>query len=221
MCNLYSNDTGLELIRAAIRQLQLDFVPEPALGNFPGQPRIYPDQDAGVVHVTADGAAAFSQMRWGFPPAVTGKPAITNIRNLKSRWWTKVNGEYLLSPQYRCLVPFTRFAEPLVGRRNAWFAVPDREVSWFAGIWRPWHGERLAPVPGKSRRQRTEDDWRLYAFLTTEPNSVVEPIHPKAMPVILTDPDDCRTWLAGGEGSLALQRPLPSDFLEIAQEDPA
>jgi hypothetical protein len=26
----------------------------------------------------------------------------------------------------------------------------------------------------------------LYGFLTTTPNAVVEPIHPKAMPVILT-----------------------------------
>jgi hypothetical protein len=27
----------------------------------------------------------------------------------------------------------------------------------------------------------------VYGFLTTAPNAVVEPIHPKAMPVILTD----------------------------------
>ena len=211
MCNLYSNDTGLDSVRAAVRQLQLDLRPGPGLGNFAGQARIYPDQDGAIL----------SSMRWGFPPAGQGKAPITNIRNLKSRWWRDVNREYLLEPQFRCLVPFTRFAEPIQGRRNAWFAVPDREVAWFAGVWRPWHGERLAPVPGKTRRQRTEGDWRLYAFLTTEPNSVVRPIHPKAMPVILTEPDECRAWLGGGEARLDLQRPLPDEHLELAERDPA
>jgi hypothetical protein len=30
----------------------------------------------------------------------------------------------------------------------------------------------------------------VYGFLTTAPNAVVEPIHPKAMPVILTTDED-------------------------------
>jgi putative SOS response-associated peptidase YedK len=30
----------------------------------------------------------------------------------------------------------------------------------------------------------------LYGFLTIEPNGVVEPIHPRAMPVIRTDNDE-------------------------------
>jgi putative SOS response-associated peptidase YedK len=29
---------------------------------------------------------------------------------------------------------------------------------------------------------------KLFGFLTTEANSIVAPIHPKAMPVILTEP---------------------------------
>ena len=35
----------------------------------------------------------------------------------------------------------------------------------------------------------------LYGFLTTEPNDVVGPIHPKAMPVILTEPDEMDVWM--------------------------
>jgi putative SOS response-associated peptidase YedK len=219
MCNLYSMDTGLDAVRAAVRQLGLDIATEPATGNFAGLPKIYPDQDGVVIHTVGE-AAQLSSMRWGLPPAGRGKAPITNIRNLSSNWWRRVNGECLLQPDYRCLVPFTRFAEPIQGRRNAWFAVPGQELAWFAGIWRPWKGERLAEVPGKSRRQRVERDWRLYAFLTTEPNEVVVPIHPKAMPVILTDPADCRRWLAGGEDSVALQRPLPDDQLAIVERGP-
>jgi putative SOS response-associated peptidase YedK len=31
----------------------------------------------------------------------------------------------------------------------------------------------------------------VYGFLTTSPNAVVEPIHPKAMPVTLTTEEEC------------------------------
>ena len=34
-----------------------------------------------------------------------------------------------------------------------------------------------------------------YGFLTTAPNSVVEPIHPKAMPVILTTDEERDVWM--------------------------
>ena len=60
---------------------------------------------------------------------------------------------------------------------------------------------------------------QVYGFLTTAPNAVVEPIHPKAMPVILTTPEEYETWLtAPAEEALKLQRPLPDDMLEIVAE---
>jgi hypothetical protein len=36
----------------------------------------------------------------------------------------------------------------------------------------------------------------VYGFLTTAPNAVVEPIHPKAMPVILTTEEERDVWSA-------------------------
>jgi putative SOS response-associated peptidase YedK len=35
----------------------------------------------------------------------------------------------------------------------------------------------------------------VYGFLTTSPNAVVEPIHPNAMPVILTTDEERDVWM--------------------------
>jgi len=88
-------------------------------------------------------------------------------------------------------VPFTSFSEyetTAEGKKvPVWFA-PDenRPLMTFAGIWTNWSSLR------KTKEGEVNAD--LYAFLTTEPNAVVAPIHPKAMPVVLTIP---RKWTSG------------------------
>jgi putative SOS response-associated peptidase YedK len=183
----------------------------PATDNLAPQDNIFPDQDAPILRNAPDGGVELMMARWGFPPIPGEKLPITNIRNLKSRWWMQENRDYILAPQYRCLVPFTAFAEPAV--HSTWFEVPDREIAFFAGVWRPWRGERLAVQPGQKARVREAREWTLFAFLTTEPNAVVRPVHEKAMPVILTEPTECSEWFGGGEASLRVQRPLADERL--------
>lgn len=214
MCNLYRHDLSLQALRSLAQEMQLPFLTTPATGNLrPGF--VGADQDGPILRRKGDDLE-LAMVRWGFPSATDrSKTPITNIRNLDSRWWKHVNGEYLLDQEYRCLVPFTSFAEwNAKSKENAWFEI-DRDLAFFAGIWRPWHGERLMPVDGKARRQRIETDIELFAFLTTEPNEVVKPVHPNAMPVILTELDDCENWLSGGLRSLELQRPLPQTAIRL------
>lgn len=59
----------------------------------------------------------------------------------------------------------------------------------------------------------------IFAFLTTDPNAVVAPVHPKAMPVIIA-PEDADTWLtAPAADAMALQRPAPDDLLVLLERD--
>jgi hypothetical protein len=76
----------------------------------------------------------------------------------------------------------------------------------FAGIRRLWTGER--------KGERGEH--RLFSFMTTEANDIVQPIHAKATPVLLTTPEEWDTWLGGSiEDATTLQRPLPDHMLKI------
>lgn len=61
----------------------------------------------------------------------------------------------------------------------------------------------------------TTDD--LYAFLTCPPRAEVKAIHPKAMPVILTEPDEWKAWMSG-EPAKNMQRPLHDESLWLIDE---
>jgi putative SOS response-associated peptidase YedK len=153
--------------------------------------------------------------RWGMPSPVlalkchNSNPGITNVRNVKSPHWRR-----WLGVDNHCVVSFNSFSEneklPDGSNPPVWFAFSEeRPLNFFAGMWTPqWKSVRLV------KEGETTND--LFAFLTTEPNKEVRAIHPKAMPVILTTPEEIETWMtAPAEAALNLQRPLPDGSLRI------
>jgi len=218
MCNLYSMTRPQD----AVRRFFPRNPPIDRSGNMPPLPGIFPDYHAPIVRNGTEGRELV-MARWGMPSpqfALQGKktdPGVTNVRNTTSPHWRR-----WLGPENRCVVPFTSFAEhepqPDGSRPPVWFAFDEaRPLGFFAGIWTRWTSVR------KLKEGETTNE--LFAFLTTEPNAEVAAVHPKAMPVILTDADEIELWLDGSTSdALGLQRPLRDGVLRIVarggKEDP-
>lgn len=228
MCNLYSLTKGQAAIVALTRALR------DRTGNLPPLPGIFPDYMAPIVRNGPDGKRELVMARWGMPSSqfalmqsakrraekleAKGKPVdfkellrmepdsgTTNIRNTESKHWKR-----WLGVEHRCAVPFTSFSEFNKAKGgNVWFAFDEsRPLAAFAGIWTNWTSVR------KVKEGETTND--LFGFLTTEPNDVVAPVHPKAMPVILTTRAEIEQWMtAPVEDALKLQRPLADGTLKV------
>lgn len=216
MCNLYNLTTNQQAI--------LDFVglTRDSLGNMEPSLDIFPDRSAPVVRNTGSGRE-LAGLTWGMPTPVeylkTPDAPDTGVTNVRKTWIP--HWQQWLGVENRCVVPATAFSEygetpdPITKRKPLyWFALDQTQpLFFFAGIWTRWEGTRgsnRTPRPGAHE---------LFAFLTTDANDVVKPIHPKAMPAILTNAEEVEAWLtADWRQAKALQRPLANDRLVIVEK---
>lgn len=206
VCNLYNHTTAVEAMRGLFKGL------DNRAGNIESG-EVYPDRMAPIITRESD-LPILRSARWGLPSPTQFHSksgidrGVTNVRNTGSPHWRR-----WLGPSHRCLVPLERFAEPRRGKGagNAWFKVRGDRTAFFAGIWVPaWTSVR------KLKDGETTDD--LFAFLTCETNGVVAPIHPKAMPVILTEPAEFEAWLSASWSEAGMmQRPLADDLLALVE----
>jgi putative SOS response-associated peptidase YedK len=142
-------------------------------------------------------------------PPQFGAAPITNVRNTNSPHWRR-----WLDTANRCLVPATSFSEwedTKPKKTPVWFARDEsRPLFVFAGIWTTWRGTRgtkADPVMGEHN---------LYGFLTTDANRVVWAIHPKAMPVILTNAEEMDVCMnAPWAEAMSLQRLVSNESIMI------
>ncbi len=219
MCTLYSQTTSQDAMRHvfdAVVEEGESF--EDVTGNLPPMAGIFPDYTAPIIRHGQQGGFQLTKARWGMPtPQVflKGKrtdPGVTNIRNVASPHWKR-----WLDVPHRCLVPFTSFSEldsrPGAPRNHpVWFALgEERPLAFFAGIRTQWTSVR--------KLKEGEVTAELFGFLTCAPNREVAPVHPKAMPVILTRPEEWRHWLTAPVAeALHLQRSLADGMLQIVAE---
>ncbi|MCY4152462.1 MAG: SOS response-associated peptidase family protein [Aestuariivita sp.] len=219
MCNLYSQTKGQDAIRQLFDPvLAANETWKDSVGNLETQSKIWPDMQAPIIRRSSDNGWELVRARWGMPTPekfLIGKKTdkgVTNIRNTNSFHWKR-----WLTPDHRCLVPFTSFSEIDMRANTAknspvWFALSAEEpLAFFAGLRVEWRSVRKL----KEGMIKTE----LFGFLTCKPNTEVASVHPKAMPVVLTKPEEWRRWLTASiPDALQLQRPLRDGLLQIVAD---
>ncbi|SEP41602.1 SOS response associated peptidase (SRAP) [Rhodospirillales bacterium URHD0017] len=105
------------------------------------------------------------------------------------------------TPQSRCLIPLTSFAEPegpKGAKTRTWVTIKDQPIAAWGGLW------------------RDSDEWgAVYSGAMTDCNEAMRPLHHR-MPVLLL-PDEFDRWLHGSfDDVVAFQnRAFPDGLIEI------
>lgn len=244
MCNLYAMmEARAEAARVARALTDRN-------NNNPPQPSVYPDGEAPVIRIGADGQREMANLRWGMPSSkralmdaaqkradklrakgtefdfaellrMEPDKGTTNVRNTTSEKTGKTNAHW--APW---LGPANRCLVPFTS-----FAEPDqdhegtRKNIWFAlDESRPLAFFAGIWTPHACVRMKSKgwEEVEAFGFLTTDSAEPVKTYHKKAMPVILRTEEERDLWLSGAPWGdvVSLQRPLPDGALTIVAIGP-
>lgn len=156
------------------------------------------------------GKLEFDLMPWGLRAPDWKNPSTTRaLVNAKAETVFRLPSFRTPIKKTRCLAFADYFFEPDKDTRQPWLIrFKDKRLFAFASIYsldvhEPKSGREFPPA---------------WALLTTEPNDLVGgPVNHHRMPVILTEPEDMKTWLnpeATPEQLKTLLRPYPADKME-------
>jgi putative SOS response-associated peptidase YedK len=242
MCNLYA------MMKARAEVARIARAMTDRNNNQPPQPGIYPDGEAPVVVVGADGHREMRNMRWGMPSSKKALMEAASNRGDKLRAkGTEFDFDELLKMEPdKGTTNVRNTISQATGRINAhwkpWlgvanrclvpftsFAEPDQDSTGSRkNVWFAFSEERPLAffagiwTPHACVRMKSKgwEEIEAYGFLTTDSAEPVKTFHKKAMPVILTEEAEWDLWLSGEswEHVAHLQRPLPDRALKIVAQ---
>jgi putative SOS response-associated peptidase YedK len=180
-----------------------DFFEVDARLNLRPRYNIAPTQEIPVVRAKEEGRE-LALLRWGLVPAWAKDPAIGNrMINARAESVAEKPAFRAAFKARRCLVPADGFYEwQRAGKRKQPFYIrrKDRAPFAFAGLYERWHD------------RAESESLETFAIITTEPNSLMAPIHNR-MPVIIPEEAYDR-WLDPEEtGDPDLLVPYPEEEL--------
>ena len=186
VCNLYSMLKSQEAMRRLFDGL-ID-----RAGNMPPLPGIYPDYSAPIIRNGAEGRELV-MARWGMP---TPPQYLVGKKVDRGRDQHPADDLVALAGLARTRAPLPRALHQLrrerdAARRLAAAGLVRLRREPAARLLRRHLGDLDLGAEGQGRAGAAE----FYGFLTSEPNAEVAAVHPKAMPVILTEPAEWETWL--------------------------
>jgi putative SOS response-associated peptidase YedK len=198
-------------------ELERAFAPIAALPTdriFAERFNVAPTQEVAVISRPRGGEVQAELMRWGLVPHWASDPdGAVKMINARSETLRErpAYRNLIGSSAGRCLIPADGFYEwegVKGGPKQPWrFTVDGGKPFAFAGLCATWQPPDDAPL------------LRSCTVITTEPNSLVSPIHDR-MPAILADVELQERWLdpeCSGDEACFLLKPLAANRMTTAK----
>ena len=191
MCNLYTQTSSIEAVRALLKELQIPIHFPEGLPNLQAKDICITDRAPILRRSEVDGADLVMR-RWSWP-GPRGKP----VYNYRSDGREFGSGRCLILAD--AFYEFTTPDDPKAKRKHKWkFTLNGSDQFAVAGLW------RSEPEVGEA-----------FTMLTTEPGEDVRPYHHRQ--VVVVEPRDFGRWLDPVVPARELTQPLPAGSLSVEQ----